>query len=312
MIFSIGIPAFKGVFLSECLDSIINQTYDNFEIIIVNDASPDNIYDIVHEKNDKRIKYFENEKNFGVENVIDNWNKCLYLASGDYFILMGDDDLLAKNYLDEFAFRIRQHPEFKVYHCRSKIVNEQNEVIQLTPSLPVVENIFDLIWARMCGFRLQFISDFVYQRKELIENGGFVKLPCAWYSDDLTAFRACGKVGIYNINEPLFSYRRSSFTISAKGDVKLKLKASVLAQNWLEGYISNSLHDSNDYMKAFINLNLEKWFQNKKIGLILHSIKNKNVFHRIILLFKYKKYFISLKGLLIVFILSIQKIHESK
>jgi glycosyltransferase involved in cell wall biosynthesis len=91
-LFSIGIPAFKAKYLNECIDSILRQTYANFELIIVNDASPEDLETIVKSFTDSRIKYYCNDKNFGAEHVVDNWNKCLSIATGDFFVLMGDDD----------------------------------------------------------------------------------------------------------------------------------------------------------------------------------------------------------------------------
>src|SRR5690606_28530398 len=110
MKFSIGIPAFKARFLKECIDSILSQTFSDFELIIVNDASPENIDDIVKNYSDSRIRYYVNEKNFGAEQVVDNWNKCLSYALGDYFVLMGDDDLMMPNYLYEFSKLIDRYP----------------------------------------------------------------------------------------------------------------------------------------------------------------------------------------------------------
>ncbi|MFP3467945.1 glycosyltransferase family 2 protein, partial [Leifsonia sp. SIMBA_070] len=82
MKYSIGIPAFKGRYLSECINSILSQTFTDFELIVVNDCSPDGIFEIVNGFNDPRISYYENEVNTGAENVIDNWNKCLNFAKG--------------------------------------------------------------------------------------------------------------------------------------------------------------------------------------------------------------------------------------
>ena len=50
--FSIAIPAYKGVFFNECLNSLLQQTYSDFEIIIVDDASPDNLFQIVENNQD--------------------------------------------------------------------------------------------------------------------------------------------------------------------------------------------------------------------------------------------------------------------
>ena len=96
-LFSITIPAYKDKFLKEAIESVLSQTYENFEVIIVNDASPHNLDAIVNEFNDKRIRYFKNKNNCGARDVVDNWNICLNHASGDYVICMGDEDKLTPN-----------------------------------------------------------------------------------------------------------------------------------------------------------------------------------------------------------------------
>ena len=57
---SIGIPAYKATYLKEAIDSVLNQTYTKFELIIVNDKSPENIEEIISTYNDKRIRYSSN------------------------------------------------------------------------------------------------------------------------------------------------------------------------------------------------------------------------------------------------------------
>lgn len=64
-LFSITVPAFKAQYLAECIDSILTQTYSCFELIIVNDASPQNLDKIISQYHDERIRYFKNEKNCG-------------------------------------------------------------------------------------------------------------------------------------------------------------------------------------------------------------------------------------------------------
>lgn len=117
MKFSIGIPAFKSRFLKENIDNILKQTFSDFELIIVNDASPEDIDSIVNGYNDKRIRYYKNETNFGAVNVVDNWNKCLSLAKGEFFLLMGDDDKLMPNCLEEYDKLIKNIPNV-IYSIR--------------------------------------------------------------------------------------------------------------------------------------------------------------------------------------------------
>ena len=107
--FSILVPAFKRQYLKECLDSIIGQTYQNFEIIVVDDASPYRLEEIVSLYSDNRIKYFRNEIGFGGYDVVKNWNKCLEYASGDYVLCMGDDDMLLPDCLSTYLDLIMKY-----------------------------------------------------------------------------------------------------------------------------------------------------------------------------------------------------------
>lgn len=70
--FSFVLPVFKAKYLSESIDSILNQTMSDFELIIVNDQSPDDIDSIVFSFNDSRIQYDINEKNIGGTDLILN------------------------------------------------------------------------------------------------------------------------------------------------------------------------------------------------------------------------------------------------
>ena len=115
--FSILIPAYKSMFIKECIQSILNQTYTNYEIIVVNDASPENIDSIISEIHDDRVKYFKNKFNCGAVNVVDNWNICLKHASGEYVICMGDDDKLLPNCLEEYYNLINQNIFLFCLHC---------------------------------------------------------------------------------------------------------------------------------------------------------------------------------------------------
>ena len=88
MRFSVTIPAYKGKYLRECIDSVLAQTFTDFELVIVNDASPEDLGAIVNSYHDERVRYYVNETNCGAVDVVDNWNKCLEYATGDvgYFI----------------------------------------------------------------------------------------------------------------------------------------------------------------------------------------------------------------------------------
>ena len=108
--FTIAIPAYKRRFLKEAIDSVIAQTYSHFELVIVDDASPDDLFSVVSQYEDDRIRYYRNEVNIGAVNVVDNWNKCLKYSTGDYIICMGDDDRLLPCCLEELVTLMDKYP----------------------------------------------------------------------------------------------------------------------------------------------------------------------------------------------------------
>lgn len=232
ILFSILIPAYKVNYLKECIDSILSQSYENFEIIIVDDASPYDIWSVVSQYDDNRIHYYRNEIGFGAYNVVGNWNKCLEYASGDYVICMGDDDMLTPSCLADYIDIIEKYPGLNVYHTRTVLIDDQSVICNIQEQRPEYETGYSLWWHRWDNRNKQYIGDFLYLRIHLVNQGGFYFLPLAWASDDITAVRAALPYGIANVSVIGFKYRVSRMTISSKSSERSKAKAIELEKDW--------------------------------------------------------------------------------
>lgn len=287
--FSIGIPAFKYRYLKACIDSVLGQTYQNFELIIVDDCSPEPLHEIIEQFNDPRVMSFRNEINVGAENVVNNWNRCLEKATGDFFVLMGDDDKLEPDFLEEFARLIAVYPDLDVYHCRTRIIDENSEPIRLTPSCPEFESVYDNIWHRINGYRIQFISDFMYRVTVLKARGGYFFLPLAWASDDISAFIGCGVKGIAHTNKPVFNYRMNRYNISSTGNRELKMKAIQMQKEWFDQFLTIKPAGRDDLI-IYNDLSggIKRFIQKKKILTIARSL-NKSTFRNILRWYKLRK-----------------------
>ena len=96
---SIGLPVFNGErYLAEAIESILNQSFTDFELIISDNGSTDKTHDIcMHYKNkDERVIYFRNNKNIG---AAENYNKVFEIAQGRFFKWAAHDDVLGPRYL---------------------------------------------------------------------------------------------------------------------------------------------------------------------------------------------------------------------
>lgn len=296
MKYTIAISAYKGKFIQECINSILKQSYTDFELIILNDESPDNIENILSEYNDPRIRYYKNDKNVGAVNLVDNWNKCLSLARGDYYMQMGDDDILDIRYLETFNELINKYPNLGVYHCRSLIIDENSQPYDITSPLPEKESIYSYIYYRLKN-RVQFISDFVYNTKLLRSNNGFYKLPLAWGSDDITSYIAASLNGIAHTNETVFLYRSNRYSITSTGNTTIKIEAVIHIIQWIKDYIKkdNNYNETAKLFKPLICKQLNK-YQEEQITHLLYLTLKQNKIKSLYL--TVKKYKINIKLLL--------------
>lgn len=241
MTFTITIPAYKSQYLKEAIESVATQTYQDWELVIVDDCSPEDLRAVAEPfLKDSRIRYYHNEKNCGAVDVVDNWNICLEKATGDYVICMGDDDRLKPCCLEVYKSLIEAHPDLNVYHCMTEIINETGTVIGTQEERPEWESALSMLWNRWDHRNKQFIGDFCYRASYLKTTGGYYKLPLAWGSDDITALRAAKEQGIANTQVACFQYRDNGQTITSSADnAKIKIEAFVAQHRWFSTFLES-------------------------------------------------------------------------
>jgi len=108
MKFSVLLPTRNGgKYLESCIESVLNQDYEDMELIVFDNANTDNTAEVVNSySSDKRLKYFRTDS---VVSVTDNWNNALKKSSGDYVLMMGDDDFLLPGYFDTLDKTIKEN-----------------------------------------------------------------------------------------------------------------------------------------------------------------------------------------------------------
>lgn len=232
MKFSVVIPAYKAAFFQEAVCSVLHQTWIDWELVIVDDASPEDLKSLIAPAlSDPRVRYYRNENNIGASNVADNWNRGLEYCCGDYVICMGDDDRLLPECLAEYASLIEGLPGLGLYHTQTEVIDDKGIVLERLEARPRKESALEMLLARWKG-RKQYIGDFCFDLKALRSNGGFYKLPLAWGSDDISAFIAARSSGVGNTASVGFQYRRNSATISSSGNYEMKVSAMIQCADW--------------------------------------------------------------------------------
>ncbi len=119
---SVIMPVYNGEkYLKEAIDSILAQTYADFEFIIIDDGSSDSSPEIVKSYADKRIRFYANEENMGVARTL---NRGLDLATGEYIARMDADDISLPKRFEKQAKYLDKHPKVGVLGCGTESFGE--------------------------------------------------------------------------------------------------------------------------------------------------------------------------------------------
>lgn len=133
----------SGGYLEAAVKSVVDQTYENWELIIVDDCSTDNTQEVVagvaSRLGDPRIRFVSNPVRLG---MVANWNHAVELANGQFIKVLGQDDILKPDCLAVQVAKMQQYPEVTVVTCARQVVGPTGKPILVRRCFPH-EGIYD-------------------------------------------------------------------------------------------------------------------------------------------------------------------------
>jgi len=244
---SICIPVYNGEpYIFKTLNSAINQTYKNLEIVIFDNCSTDKTAEIIKSFKDSRITYNLNDKNYG---MIINWQKCLQAANGEFINLLGADDLLKPNAIKTQVEVLINNPDVSLCITATNVIDEFDDTIMKRQLFKKSLKIKGKLIAKRSLLRGRNIygepSSVLFRKDKSRQVGYFSDaLP---HSLDLDYWMRLSYIGdVYYINEFLSDYRVSS--TNATSNFLLNNNFKMLLVDW-----DNLLKKHSEY--NVINLN---------------------------------------------------------
>jgi glycosyltransferase involved in cell wall biosynthesis len=213
---SICIPSYNsGEFIQQTLNSVLAQTYTNIEVIVTDDVSSDNTVQIAKAIKDPRLKVFVNDKNLG---VVENWNRSIELATGEYIKIMGADDLLDPTCIEEqVAVFLNTKEPVALVSSYKYVINHKNKVVIykkgfketiLEGSDAIKRSVID--GSNMLGEPVAGL----FRKADFLKAGKY--RPCPIYMIDMDLWARILKLGkLYVIPKPLYSFRISPTSLSS-------------------------------------------------------------------------------------------------
>ncbi len=132
---TIGIPSFNHAkYLKDSVNSVLNQTFKDLEILILNDGGTDNFTDVVNQFTDPRIKVMAFPENMGVWEA---QNQMAFRAKGEFYIPFAADDVLDPTYIEKCLAEFQKNPWLEMVACHTDFINEAGEPFN-TPENPMM------------------------------------------------------------------------------------------------------------------------------------------------------------------------------
>lgn len=217
---SVLLPAYNSEkTIGATIDSILHQTFTDYELIIINDGSTDNTENVITNYHDNRIQYYKNECNIG---LIATLNRGLKLCSGKYIVRIDADDIMLPSRIEKQVKYMDENPSLVASGSSVIKFNENGFKKIYTPPLTS----YAISYGILLGSPIPHPASII-RRDTLLKNKIEYKekYVCAedyrfWY--DLSK---CGNLA--NIEEPLLMYRISESQISTRQNVK-QVKMSIV------------------------------------------------------------------------------------
>ncbi|MDJ0699537.1 MAG: glycosyltransferase family 2 protein [Woeseiaceae bacterium] len=222
---TIGIPTYNRAdgFLREALESALGQTYEFVEIIVSDNCSTDNTAQYIAGFDDERLRYLRHGKNLGPNG---NFNACLNAATGDYFLLLCDDDLIDADMVETCLQAANGRRDLGVIRCGARVIDEEGAVGYQRENIVDEDSLEGLARAWFAKSTAIYLCSTLFNTQALRDVGGLSSMHNL-LEDGYGIARLGNSMGICNAKEVKASFRRYS----------QQRTNSVPIREWCEDYL---------------------------------------------------------------------------
>ena len=268
--FSVIIPLYnKESYIEATVKSVLNQTFSDFEVILVDDGSTDNSLEVVKSFSDLRIHIIENNKNKGLSA---SRNTGIKNAKANYIAFLDADDLWKPTFLEKINFLINKYPQASIFATKYDILLKNNKLIEYQFQIKnfnnygVISNFFE------CNLNQSiFNSSCLCIQKSVFENIGFYNESIN-YSEDIDLYiRSLAQYKLAYFDKALATY--------------LILSENQITQSSLIGktipdfdFYENKFKGRNDIKKY---LDFQRYFKAKQFKLLNETNRYKKIVAKI-------------------------------
>jgi glycosyltransferase involved in cell wall biosynthesis len=275
---SVNMAAYNAApYIAEAIQSVINQTFQNWELIIINDCSTDTTAAEIAKFSDPRIKVFHNEQN---EGIVYTRNRALHYSQGNYIAVLDADDVFLNAKLEVQVDFMEKHPDYGMTGTAFQIMDQEQKTLskiycwyakpEYFPAILLFNNYF--VHSSVL-FKTELAKDILY--KPLIKG-------CAPGEEYQLFVEIARSHKLYNINRELVHYRQHALGISKVREDKIKEYIDIIVKSQLKRLnitpdqaqfeLHKSIHFAFSDLQMSHIRNIKKWMnylikQNNKLAI---------------------------------------------
>lgn len=240
-----------GQHLSQSIESVLKQTYKDFEFLIIDDCSTDESLKTIESFNDERIKIHHNSHNLGQTKSL---NIGLKIASGEYIARIDADDIALPRWVETQIDQINKHPDCSVVSVYVFAIDEHNKVKKLYKP-PLLRE--DIILRSLVASPINHVGS-VFKKSDIIKNGGYDERYMTAADYDLWGKLISNNYRITTTPKILMAIREHAHSLSRseRGKRGLRELIEIVAKN-IKKFTNAKF--SNEEIRLFCRVNYDEY-----------------------------------------------------
>ncbi len=218
--YSVILPVHNGGhYLKDCVKSILAQTYTNFNLVILENASSDDTLSWLTSLKDDRILIIPSTSLLTIE---ENWQRITSVPKNEFITLIGHDDILYADFLQQIDSLVNKYPDARLYHTHFNLIDAGGEIIRPSKKMQAYFTFNELLESFLTQQIDSMGTGYVMRAKDYDAMDGIpVKYPSLLFADFDLWLRLAEKGGMAVASETCFAFRIHQSTTGTSQDVKL-------------------------------------------------------------------------------------------
>ncbi len=251
MRFSIILPVKNGgEYVKECVISILSQTLQDFNLIMLDNCSTDGTLEWLQSLNDNRIVIYTSDHPLSIE---ESWGRIKFIPKNEFITLIGHDDLLNENYLEVMDSLIQKHPKASLYQAHYDYIDESGKLLRNCKPMDEIQYGYEFLASYICNLIDSTGTGYMMRSKDFDDLGGMnVAYKNLIFAD----------IALW-ISLSMLSYKATSFEITFKYRINKSVSKNTNGEHYQEAF------------EKFLNFIIDQNKTNDKIRAVTQRYGNK-------------------------------------